>query len=73
MMLFLSNPLKKQTFLWLRLNHLGQLLLLLPDLLKDGSTAEDHGATEAEQLSRAWARGRKETESRQKASGVKSS
>ena len=30
---------------------------------------EDHGAPEAGQLSRVWTRGRKEAESRQKASG----
>ena len=34
--------------------------------------AEDHGAPEAGQLSKAWIRGRKETESRQKTSGAKS-
>ena len=33
---------------------------------------EDHGDPEAEQLSRALTRGRKETESRQRASGAKS-
>ena len=33
--------------------------------------AQDHGAPEAEQLSRAWTRGRGETESRQKVSGAK--
>ena len=34
--------------------------------------AEDHGAPEAEQLPRVWTRGRKDTESRQRVSGVKS-
>ena len=34
--------------------------------------AEDHGAPEAGQLSRVWTRGRRETESRQRVSGVKS-
>ena len=33
--------------------------------------AEDHGAPEAEQLSRVWTRGRKEIESRQRVSGAK--
>ena len=35
--------------------------------------AEDYGAAEAGQLPRAWTIGRKETESRQRASGAKSS
>ena len=34
-------------------------------LPRDGDTVEDHGAPEAWQLSRAWTRGRRETESRQ--------
>ena len=34
--------------------------------------AEDHGAPEAGQLFRAWTRGRRETESRQRASDAKS-
>ena len=34
--------------------------------------AEDHGAPEAGQLPRVWARGRSETESRQRVSGAKS-
>ena len=34
--------------------------------------AEDHGASEAGKLPRAWTRGCKETESRQRASGAKS-
>ena len=46
--------------------------LLLPDPTKNGSSAEDHGAPEAGQLSRAWTRGRGETMSRQRASGAKS-
>ena len=33
--------------------------------------AEDHGALEAGQLSRAWASGRKETEGRQRVNGAK--
>ena len=41
-------------------------------LLRNGGMAEDHGATEAGQLTRAWTRGRKETESRQRVSGAKS-
>ena len=42
-------------------------------LPRDGSMAEDHGASEAKQFPRAWTRDRKETESRQRESGVKSS
>ena len=34
--------------------------------------AEDHGAPEAGQLPRVWARGRRETESGQRASGAES-
>ena len=34
--------------------------------------SEDYGAPEAGQLPRVWARGRRETESRQRVSGVKS-
>ena len=41
-------------------------------LLRDGGMAEDHGAPEAVQLSRDWTKRRKETESRQRASGAKS-
>ena len=37
----------------------------------EGSMAEDHGATEAGPLPRAWTKGRTETESRQRASGAK--
>ena len=39
---------------------------------RDGGMAEDHGAPEAGQLPRAWTRGRRETESRQRVSGAKS-
>ena len=35
---------------------------------RDGGIAEDHGAPEAGQLPRAWTRGRRETETRQRAS-----
>ena len=38
----------------------------------DGGMAEDHGAPEAGQLPKAWTRGRKETESHQRASAAKS-
>ena len=41
-------------------------------LSRDGGMVEDHGALEAEQLSRVWTRGRRETESRQRVSGAKS-
>ena len=41
-------------------------------LPRNGGMAEDHGAPEAGQLHRAWTRGRRGTESRQRASGKKS-
>ena len=49
------------------------LLLVTRPLPRDGGMAEDHGAPEAGQLPRVWTRGRKETESRQRVSGAKSS
>ena len=48
------------------------LLLITRPLPRDGGMAEDHGAPEAEQLSRVWTRGHRETESRQRVSGAKS-
>ena len=48
------------------------LLLFTRPLPRDGCMAEDHGAPEAGQLPRVWARGSKETESRQRVSGAKS-
>ena len=39
---------------------------------RDGGIAEDHGAPEAGQLLKAWTRDRRETESRQRASGAES-
>ena len=39
-------------------------------LPRDGGIAGDHGAPEAGQLPRAWTRGRRETGSRQRASGA---
>ena len=48
------------------------LLLVTRPLPRDRGMAEDHGAPEAEQLPKVWSRGRKETESCQRVSGVKS-
>ena len=48
------------------------LLLVTRPLSRDGGMAEDHGSPEAGQLPRAWIRGRRETEGRQRASGAKS-
>ena len=48
------------------------VVVVTRSLPKDGGMAEDHGASEAGQLARAWTRGRKETESHQRASGAKS-
>ena len=41
-------------------------------LPRDGGMAEYHGAPESGQLLRAWTRGRRETKSRQRASGAES-
>ena len=58
---------------------MGRLLILfsfdvvdIRPLPRDGVMAEEHGALETRKLSRAWTRGRRETESRQRASGAKS-
>ena len=58
---------------------MGRLLILFSfdvvdtrPLSRDGGKAKDHGALETGKLSRAWTRGRRETESRQRASGAKS-
>ena len=48
------------------------LLLITRPLPRDGGMAGNHGAPEAGQLSRVWTRGHRETESRQRVSGVKS-
>ena len=48
------------------------LLFFTRSLSRDQGMAEDHGAPEAEQLSRVWTRGRKEIESRQRVSSAKS-
>ena len=48
------------------------LLLITKRLPRNGGMTENHGAPEAGQLPRAWARGRRETESRQSMSGAKS-
>ena len=47
-------------------------LLFTRPFPRDGGMAEDHGAPEAEQLPRVWTRGRREIDSRQRVSGVKS-
>ena len=53
--------------------HFVLLLLLITRLLpRDGGMADNHGASEAEQLPRVWTRGRRETESRQRVSAAKS-
>ena len=48
------------------------LLLVTRPLPRDGGMAVDHGAPKAEQLPMVWTRGRKETESRQRISNVRS-
>ena len=48
-------------------------VVLTPPLPRDGGMAEDHGAPETGQLSRAWTRSNRETESRQRASSAKES
>ena len=47
------------------------VVVVTEPLPRDGGMAEDHGALEAGRLPRAWTRGRKETESRQRVSGAK--
>ena len=48
------------------------VVVALP-LPTDGGMGKDHRASEAGKLPRAWTRGRRETESRQRVSGAKSS
>ena len=48
------------------------VLLFSRPLPRDGGMAENHGAPEAGQLSGAWTRGRRVTESHQRARGAKS-
>ena len=48
------------------------MLLFSQPLPRDAGMAEDHEAPEAEQLPRAWTRGRKKIDSRQRVSGAKS-
>ena len=48
------------------------LVAVTQPLPKNASMAEDHEAPELEKLSKAWTRGRKVTESRQRASGIES-
>ena len=48
------------------------LLLITRPLPRGGGMADNHGAPEAGQLPRVWTRGHRETESRQRVSGVKS-
>ena len=49
------------------------VVIVTQPLPRDGGMAENHGAPEAGQLARAWSRGSRETESRQRTSGEKSS
>ena len=48
------------------------VVVIVRPLPRNESMAEYHGAPEAGKLSKAWTRGRKETESRQRVSGAKS-
>ena len=48
------------------------IVVVTQPLSRDGDMAEDYGAPEARQLSRAWARGCRDIESCQRASGAKS-
>ena len=43
------------------------LVVAARPLLRDGGMAEDYGALQARKLPRVWTRGRRETESRQRA------
>ena len=62
---FLSQKCKLKKFLF------DVVVVVTRPLPRDGGMAEDHGAPEAGQLSRVWIRDRRETESRQRASGAK--
>ena len=48
------------------------MLVVTRPFSRDGGMAKDHGAPEAGQLPKASTRGRRETESRQRASGAES-
>ena len=48
------------------------VVVVTRSLPRDGGMAEDHEAPETGQLSRVWTRGRRETESRQRACDAKS-
>ena len=48
------------------------LLLFTRPLPRDGGMAEDHGVPDAGKLPRVWARGRRETDNRQRVNGAKS-
>ena len=48
------------------------VVVVTRSLPRDGGMSEDHGAPETGQVSRVWTRGRRETESRQRASDAKS-
>ena len=47
-------------------------VVVIRPLSRDGSMAEDHGASEAGATLRAWTRGRREIESRQRSSDANS-
>ena len=49
-----------------------RVVVVTTPLPRNEGMAEDHGAPEAGQFPKAWTRGRKETDSRQRVSGAKS-
>ena len=52
--------------------HVVVVVVVTRPLPRDGGMAEDHGTPEAGQLPKTWTRGRRETKSRQRVSGIKS-
>ena len=59
------------TYCFSSMDRLIAVVVLILPLPRDGSMAENHGASEAEQLPRAWNRNRIVTESHQRASAAK--
>ena len=63
----------KDNYYWATNNAITPYVVVVTrPLLRNEGMAEDHAASEAGQLHRAWTRGRTETESRQRVSDAKS-
>ena len=59
------------TYSFSSMDRLVVVVVFICPLPRDGGMAEDHGASEAGQLARAWNRNRIETESRQRVIAAK--